>query len=85
MASDNTLVSVLVLLDVSAAIETIDYNVLEHPSIHFLPLNPSVGSQVGWSLSQQSSGKRWGTPWTDCQSITGPHRDKRDKQPFTLS
>ena len=28
-----------------------------HPSIHFLPLNPSVGSGVGWSLSQQSSGE----------------------------
>ena len=31
-----------------------------HPSIHFLPLNPSVGSRVGWSLSQQSSGERRG-------------------------
>ena len=47
------------------------------PSIHFLyPLNPSVGSRGGWSLSQRSSGERWGTPWTGRQSITGPHRDK---------
>ena len=53
---------------------------LDHPSIHFLPLNPSVGSRGGWSLSQQSSGERRGTPWTDRQSITGPHRDKGDKQ-----
>ena len=52
-----------------------------YPSIHFLPLNPSVGSRGGWSLSQRSSGDRWGTPWTGRQSITGPHRDKRDKQP----
>ena len=52
-------------------------------SIHFLPFNPSVGSRVGWSLSQQSSGERRGTAWTDRQSITGPHRDKRDKQPCT--
>jgi len=54
-----------------------------HPSIHFLyPLNPSVGSRGGWSLSQQSSGERRGTPWTRRQSITGPHRDK---QPHTLT
>ena len=52
----------------------------KHPSIHFLPLNLSVGSRGGWSLSQQSSGDRRGTPWTGRQSITGPHRDKRDKQ-----
>jgi len=39
-----------------------------HLSIHFLPLNPSVGSRWGWSLSQQSSGERRGTPWTDRQS-----------------
>ena len=49
-----------------------------HPSIHFLyPLNPSVGSR--------SSGERQGTPWTGRRSITGPHRDKRDKQPHTLT
>ena len=57
-----------------------------HPSIHFLyPLNPSVGSQGGWSLSQRSSSERRGKPWTGRQSITGPHRDKRDKQPCTPS
>ena len=57
-----------------------------HPSIHFLyPLNPSVGSRGGWSLSQRSSGERRGTPWTGHQSITGPHRDKQDKQPHTRS
>ena len=57
-----------------------------HPSIHFLyALNPSVGSWGGWSLSQRSSGERQGTPWKGHQSITGPHRDKRDKQPHTRS
>ena len=55
--------------------------VREYPSIHF----PSVGSWGGWSLSQRSSGERRGTPWTGRQSITGPHRDKRDKQPCTLT
>jgi len=50
------------------------------PSIHFLyPLNPT---QV---LSQLSLGKRQGRPWTGRQSITGPHRDKRDTQPCTLT
>ena len=54
-----------------------------HPSIHFLyPLNPSVGSRGRWSLSQQSSGERRGTPWTGCQSIKGSHRDK---QPHMLT
>jgi len=56
------------------------------PSIHFLyPFNPSVGSRGGWSLSQRSLGERQGTPWTGRQSITGPHRTKRDKQPLTRS
>ena len=55
-----------------------------HPSI-FYTVNPLVGSRGGWSLSQQSSGERRGTPWTGRQSITGPHRDKRDKQPHTLT
>ena len=63
----------------------IGINGINHSSIHFLPLDPSVGSRGGWSLSQQSSGERRGSPWTDRQSITGPHRDKRDKQPFTLT
>ena len=54
-----------------------------NPSIHFLYLlNPLVGSWGGWSLSQQSSSERRGTPWTGRQSITGPHRDK---QPHTRS
>ena len=52
-----------------------------HPSI-FYTVNPSVGLRGGWSLSQQSSGKSRGTPWTGCQSIIGPHRDK---QPHTLT
>ena len=56
-----------------------------HPSIHFLyPLNPSVGLRGGWSLSQRPLGERRGTPWTGRQSITGPHKEKRDKQPHTL-
>jgi len=38
---------------------------LDTPTSKFLyPLNPSVGSRGGWSLSQQSSGERRGTPWT---------------------
>ena len=54
------------------------------PSIHFLYLlNPLVGSQGGWSLSQRSLGERRGTPWTGRRFVTGPHRDKRDKQPHT--
>ena len=54
--------------------------------IHFLySLNPLVRSRGGWSLSQWSLGERRGTPWTGRQSITGPHRDKRDKQPHTLT
>jgi len=57
-----------------------------HSSIHFLyPLHPSFRSRWGWSLSQRSSGERQGTPWTGRQSITGPHRDKRDKQPCMLT
>jgi len=39
----------------------------------------------GWSLSQLSLGERRGTTWTGRQSITGPHRDKQDKQPCTLT
>ena len=35
--------------------ETVLWSEGFHPSIHFLPLNPSVGSRGGWSLSQQSS------------------------------
>ena len=59
---------------------------LKSPSIHLLyPLNPSVGLRGGWSLSQQSLGERRGSPWTGRQSITGPHRDKPDKQPLTLT
>ena len=60
------------------------YTQIYHPSI-FYTVNPSVGSRGGWSLSQRSSGERRGTPWTGRQSITGPHRDKRDKQPHTLT
>ena len=62
--------------------------VLINQKIHrfFLyPLNPSFGSRGCWSLSQRSSGERRGTPWTGRQSIAGPHRDKRDKQPHTLT
>ena len=55
------------------------------PSIHFLyPLNPSVRSWGCRSLSQRSLGEKRGTPWTGRQSITGPHRDKRDTQPHSL-
>ena len=55
-------------------------------SIHYLYLlNPVWGWGRGWSLSLLSSGERRGTPWTGRQSITGPHRNKRDKQPHTLT
>ena len=57
-----------------------------HPSIHFLyRLIRRSGRGGGWSLSQRSSGGRRGTPWTGRQSVAGPHRDKRDKQPHTLT
>ena len=56
-----------------------------HPSLFLYPFNPTVGSWGGWSLSQRSSGERRGSPWTSRQSITGPHRDKRDKQPHKCS
>ena len=42
-----------------------------HPSIHFLyPFNPSVGSQGGWNLSQQSSGERRGDIRTNFCNFT---------------
>jgi len=50
--------------------------------IKLYPLNPTQG---GWSLSQLSLSERRGAPWTGRQSITGPHRDKRDKHPSTLT
>ena len=61
-----------------------DYHINIHPSIFYRLIRRS-GRGGGWSLSQQSSGERRGTPWTGRQSITGPHRDKRDKQPHTLT
>jgi len=56
-------------------------------SIHpfFKPAYSNLGSRGGWSLSQQSLGERRGTPWTGRQSITGPHRDRRDTQPCMLT
>ena len=51
-----------------------------HWFIRFLyQLNLIQGCGI-WSLSQLSLGKRQGH-----QSITGPHRDKWDKQPHTLT
>ena len=38
-----------------------------------------------WIEQLWLSGERRGTPWTCRQSITGQHRDKRDKQPHTRS
>ncbi|MEQ2233356.1 hypothetical protein ILYODFUR_020968, partial [Ilyodon furcidens] len=32
---------------------------------------------------QESKSEWWGTPWTGRQSITGQHRDAKDKQPCT--
>ena len=55
---------------------------LYNPSIHFLPLNPSVGSGGGAGAYPSSLRAIGGVlPWTGRQSFTGPHRDKRDKQP----
>lgn len=34
---------------------------------------------------QKSLCKRWSTPWTGHRSISGSHRDKCDRQPFTVS
>ena len=47
-------------------------------SIHFLPLYPPHEGRRGCcaNLSWHRA-NRWGTPWTGCQSITGPHRDKQ--------
>ena len=36
-------------------------------------------------LVYRYQGERQGTPWTGRQSITGPHRDKRDTQPCILT
>ena len=47
-------------------------DIIFFPSIYFpYPLNPTYG------LSQLSLGKTRGTPWTGRQSISGPHRHKR--------
>lgn len=55
------------------------------------PAQPSVfftscpsGSRGGCGPSQLSLGRRRGATWTGHQSITGPHRDKRDDQPPAL-
>jgi len=50
-----------------------------HPSIFYTCLLRAMGD---WSLSQLPLSKRQGTPWTRCQSITEPHRDK---QPCTFT
>ncbi|MEQ2310534.1 hypothetical protein AMECASPLE_009988 [Ameca splendens] len=34
---------------------------------------------------KQSTGKRWGTPWTGRQSIAGQHRNTQNEQPCTHS
>lgn len=41
-----------------------------HPSISLLPYPIGVRSDAGAYL-QLSTGRRWGTPWTGRQSITG--------------
>ncbi|MED6271962.1 hypothetical protein CHARACLAT_025461 [Characodon lateralis] len=33
----------------------------------------TLGHRGGGAFLQQSTGKRQGTPWTGCQSITGQH------------
>ena len=66
-----------------SGIDNIQFNWIWY--LFFLNQTPPVGSRGGWSLSQRSSGERRGTPWTGRQSITGPHRDKRDTQPHTLT
>ena len=56
-----------------------------HPSIHPFSIPAKSNCRVaggGWSLSQPSLGERQGTPWTGCQSITGPHRDKWPRTQF---
>jgi len=59
-------------------------------SIHLfsIPALPNSGSQRGWgcsySLSHPSLGERQATPWTGVQSIMESHRDKWDKQPYSL-
>jgi len=56
-----------------------------HPSIFYTRLIQLRVAEWEWSLSQLSLGERRVTPWTGHQFITGPQRDKRDKQPSTLT
>ena len=57
----------------------------DEPFIFYTRLIRRSGRGGGRSLSRRSSGERRGTPWTGRQSITGPHRDKRDEQPHMLT
>jgi len=60
------------------------FKVVQLPDRRLLCIT-SIQHRGCWSLSYLSLGERQGTPWTARQSITGPHRDKWDKQPSTLT
>jgi len=49
------------------------------------PAKSNLGSRWSLGLSQLPFGERQVTPWAHHHSITGPHRDKWDKQPPTLT
>ena len=51
MASDNGLVSILVLLDLSAAFDTIDHSILLHRLDHIIRIK---GTALGWFKSYLS-------------------------------
>lgn len=53
--------------------------ITNQPSIHWLHRLMLAVIPRSWWLSQGSLGKRCGTPWTQCQSIMGWHRDRQDK------
>ena len=54
------------------------------PSIHQFSI-PALSVAGGLEPVPVVIGGRRGTPWTGRQSITGPHRDTRDKHPHTLT
>ncbi|KAK5611591.1 hypothetical protein CRENBAI_014682 [Crenichthys baileyi] len=55
-------------------------------SIHpcSIPASSVQGCRGAGAYLHQSTGMRWGTPWTGHQSIAGQHRDKQSyAHPFT--
>ncbi|MED6278391.1 hypothetical protein CHARACLAT_023336 [Characodon lateralis] len=59
--------------------------VISLPKEPFLSDKSTVGHGEAGAYLQQSTGERRGTPWTGRQSITGQHRNTKDKQPCSHS